>query len=309
MSEPDRMLQAETRCTFVLRLAAFSCLAGWGWVHYYWEGPYGALFWDENLYRLAERMGVSWETFVGSGANDGVVQTLIGQMYWLYLVAAILTLTVRRGARIQMGLLLLSSGLLAMVAYAKYLAVECQLPMLVEFGGQVLSPTILVLAMAFGARHRITVMVAGLAVFMTFAGHGAYAIGWWPIPGVFYGMITKILSVDHQTAERLLFAAGALDFAVCVALFFSITRRPAVLYAALWGLLTALARPLAGMDFSLHYWGADQFVHEAVLRGPHFLLPLYLYLVWQYPQQAVDQAEPVAGSGNDQANPSPQALA
>jgi len=306
MSESDPMPQTEASCTFVLRMAAFSCFAGWGWVHYYWEGPYGVLFWDENLYRQAERLGISWETFVGSGANDGLVQTVIGQMFWLYLGAAILTLTVRRGAWIQMVLLLFGSGLLAMVAYAKYLAAESQLPMLIEFGGQVLSPTILVLALQLGARHRLTIIVTVVAVIMTFAGHGAFAIGWWPTPGVFYGMITKILSVDHKTSERILFAAGALDFAVCFALLFPISRRPAALYAASWGLLTALARPLAGMDSTLHYWGADQFIHEAVLRGPHFLLPLYLFLIWRRPKNGGDQA-PVESPSNAQPDPAPQA--
>ena len=287
-SESDQICKIGARCTLVLRMAAFFCFAGWGWVHYYWEGPYGVFLWDENLYQLAERLGISWEAFVGSGANDGLVQRVIGQMFWLYLGAAILTLTVRRGAWIQMALLVMSSGLLAVVAYAKYLGAESQLPMLLELAGQVLSPSLLVLALTLGARHRITIIVTMLAVIMTFAGHGAYAVGWWPTPGVFYGMITKILNVDYETVVRILFAAGTLDFVVCLAVLFPISRRPAAFYAALWGLATALARPIAGMDSTLHYWGADQFVHEAVLRGPHFLLPMYLFLVWARPERAVD---------------------
>ena len=282
------MSQAEARCILLLRLAAFFCFAGWTWVHYYWEGPIGVLLWDEHVYRLMEHLGVSWETFVGSGANDGVIQVAIRQMFWLYLGCAILTLTVRRGARIQMTLLLLGSGLLALVAYAKYLSAESQLPMLVEFGGQVLTPAVLVSALALGARHRLTVMVAVVAVVMTFAGHGAYAIGWWPTPGIFYGMITKILPVDHTMVVRILFTAGLLDFAVCLAICIPGLRRLAALYATVWGLLTALARPWAGMNTTLHYWGADQYIHEAVLRAPHFLLPLYLFLIWRSsPQKPV----------------------
>lgn len=295
MSETDQTQRAETYSIGVVRMAAFFCFAGWGWVHYYWEGPYGVLLWDENLYQLAERLGVSWDTFVGTGANDGVVQTIMGQIFWLYLGAAVLTLTVRRGAWIQMVLLLLGSGLLAVVAYAKYLGAECQLPMLLEFGGQVLSPTLLVLALALGAKHRITVIVAVIAVIMTFAGHGAYAIGWWPTPGVFYGMISKILSVEYETAVQILLVAGTLDFVVCFALLVPLCRRPAALYAALWGLLTALARPIAGMDSTLHYWGADQFVHEAVLRGPHYLIPLYLFLIWRRPRKSDEQATQPVG--------------
>ena len=65
------MSQAEARCTLLLRLAAFFCFAGWTWVHYYWEGPIGVLLWDEHVYRWMEHLGVSWEAFVGSGAEPG----------------------------------------------------------------------------------------------------------------------------------------------------------------------------------------------------------------------------------------------
>ncbi|MCH2180908.1 MAG: hypothetical protein MK108_02790 [Mariniblastus sp.] len=309
MSELDRRTRTEARCTLVLRLAAFFCFAGWTWVHYYWEGPYGVLFWDEHVYGLAERLGISWESFVGSGANDGVIQTVIRQMFWLYLGCAILTLTVRRGAWVQMAFLLFGSGLLSLVAYTKYLSAERQLPMLLEFGGQVLAPAVLVLALALGARHRLTVILAVLAVVMTFAGHGAYAIGWWPTPGNFYGMITKILPVDHETVVGILFTAGVLDFAVCVALCIPVLRRPAALYATCWGLLTALARPWAGMDTTLHYWGADQFVHEAVLRAPHFLLPLYLFLLWRRPPQEARSSQTDEGLGDPPGAPASRATA
>ena len=40
------------------------------------------------------------------------------------------------------------------------------------------------------------------------------------------------------------------------------------------------------MSLSLNYWGADQFLHEAVLRAPHFLIPLYLFLLWKKPASA-----------------------
>ena len=57
------------------------------------------------------------------------------------------------------------------------------------------------------------------------------------------------------------------------------------LYACFWGLVTALARPVAGMSSELNFWGADQFVHEALLRAPHFLIPLYLAVFWYKPRK------------------------
>ncbi len=252
-------------------------------MHFYWEGPYGILLWHDATFTLAGKFGISWEEFVGTGADDGFVQKCVASMSWLYLICTILTLTVRKGSRIQMAILVGGSGLLVILSYAKYLASQRQLPMFIEHGGQMLIPIIFVLALALGVRHRVTVAVAILAFIMTFAGHGSYAVGLWPTPSSFYAMTSVILQVDFATAKSLMLAAGILDFVICIGLFVPFLRRPAALYGVIWGFLTAMARPVAGMSLSLFYWGADQFLHEAVLRAPHFLIPLYLFFLWYRP--------------------------
>lgn len=267
-----------------LRLAAFLCLAGWTWVHFYWEGPYGILLWHDSTYELAMRLGFNWDEFVGTGADDGLVQKWIARIWWLYLVATILTLTVGRRSRFQMVALVGASGLLVVLSYAKYVAAQQQPPMFIEHGGQMLIPILLVMALALGPRHRVTVGTALIALIMTFAGHGCYALGLWPTPATFYAMIAVILDVDYDTSTVILRTAGVLDLLVCVGIFIPRLRRASVMYAAIWGFLTAAARPVAGMSWSLNYWGADQFLHETVLRAPHFLIPLYLFFLWGQPQ-------------------------
>jgi len=275
----------DTLLLMLLRGGAFLCFAGWMWQHYYWEGPCGVLFWQDGSLDLVEELGGDWESFVGTGANDGWVQRVTAWIAWPCLVCAILTLTVRRSARVQMAGLLAGGGLLAVVAYAKYVSSQRELPMLVEHGGQVLSPVLLVLALAFGVRHRATVVTATLAFVMVFAGHGAYALGLWPTPPNFYGMTTVILGSDHGMTKTLLCVVGALDIAVCVGVLIPGVRRVSAVYAAGWGLATAIARPVAGMSISLSYYGADQYLHEAVLRAPHFLIPMFLFFLWQQPNE------------------------
>ena len=277
------------RATLLLRLAAFLCFAGWAWQHVYWEGPYGGLFWQEGTFELAARLGVDWDAFVGSGADDGWVQRFVAWMAWPYVVCACLALTARRGGRLQFAGLLVGAACLTLLAYAKCVADQGQLPTFVEHGGQILSPVLLVLALTVGPRLRATVAVAVLAVMSVFAGHGVYALGLWPTPPTFHGMTTIILGTEHDATVALLRAVGALDLLACLALLHPSTRRSAALYAAAWGALTALARPVAGMSTSLHHWGADQFLHEAVLRAPHALLPLFLFLHWA-PDRAPEKA-------------------
>lgn len=253
-------------------------------MHFYWEGPYGILLWQDATYELASGFGISWEEFVGTGADDGLVQQWIARIGWLYLVCTVFAITVGMRSYFQMAALIGGSGLLLVLSYAKYVASQRQLPMLIEHGGQILIPVLLVMALTLGVRHRVTVFTALVAFVMTFVGHGSYALGLWPTPPTFYAMTSVILHVEYESAKAILYLAGILDFIVCVGILIPIVRGPCALYAAAWGLLTALARPAAGMSMSLHYWGADQFVHEAVLRAPHFLIPLYIYFLWREPQ-------------------------
>lgn len=267
----------------VIRIGAFLCFAGWTWVHLYWEGPYGILLWQDATYELASRIGIEWDEFVGSGANDGFVQKWLARIGWLYLICAVLTLTVRKRAWIQMAMLLGGGALLVVLSYAKYVADQRQLPTFVEHGGQMLMPIMLVSAIALGVRHRTTLIIAMVAFVMTFAGHGSYALGIWPTPATFYGMTCVILDVDYETARTMLRVAGVLDMLVCIGIFIAPVRRWCALYGVVWGFLTALARPVAGMSWSLNYWGGDQYLHEAVLRAPHYLIPLCLLILWCKP--------------------------
>ncbi|WP_238388614.1 hypothetical protein [Roseimaritima ulvae] len=270
---------------FVLRMGAFLCFAGWTWVHFYWEAPYGVLLWQDATYQFAGRWGIDWDEFVGSGADDGFVQKWLARTAWLYLACTILSLTVRKRSWLQMTALLGGSGMLVVLSYAKYVAAQRQLPMFVEHGGQMLMPVLLVMALALGVRHRATVITAVVAFVMTFAGHGSYALGLWPTPATFYAMTCVSLQVEYETAQTLLRGFGVLDLLVCVGVLLPWVRRPCALYGVGWGFLTAIARPVAGMSWSLNYWAADQFLHEAVLRAPHFLIPLYLFLLWRKPRE------------------------
>ena len=73
-SKPDQLL------LLLLRIGGFCCFAGWAWVHLYWESPYKILVWSNETFALADRFGVSWDEFVGTGANDGLVQKWLARI-------------------------------------------------------------------------------------------------------------------------------------------------------------------------------------------------------------------------------------
>ncbi len=119
-AKPDSVL------LLFLRIGAFCCFVGWAWVHFYWEGPFGILLRRDGSYALAERFGIGWDEFVGTGAEDGTIQKWIARMAWPYLICCFLTLTVRKKSSVQMAILIGGSGLLVVLGTRlSALALEC----------------------------------------------------------------------------------------------------------------------------------------------------------------------------------------
>jgi hypothetical protein len=279
----------EDRGISILRLGTLLCFLAWAWVHFYWEGPYSVLIWNETTYTWAESLGYNWDEVVGTGANDGLFQKILSQLYWGYLICAIMALSARKEKPIQLIILCLGSLMMSVLMYAKYLKANSQLPMFVEHGGQMLMSALLASALYFGVKHKVTLTVAIIAFITTFAGHGCYAMGFWPTPSQFYGMTTIILGFEYETTTTFLRIAGILDFIVCVGILIPKTRWYCAVYATVWGLLTALARPIAGMAMELNYFGTDQFLHESLTRAPHYLIPLFLVLLFKK-EKTADQS-------------------
>jgi len=99
-----------------------------------------------------------------------------------------------------------------------------------------------------------------IACFCEFIGHGAFSIitkrAWLPYFGV--------VGIPESWAYKLMPVVGSVD----IFLGFLVLLRPiraALIYMAVWGLWTALLRPLSGEPF----W-------ETVERAPNYLVPFAL---------------------------------
>ncbi len=256
----------------LLRLGVTCCFFGWAWQHLVWSVPYGEVLWNPDYFGwLADANGVSWEAYVAEVATDTRIRLATRLLGTVYLCLALLAVMVPPGRWWGQALLAIGALLLGVIAFAKYVNAGHAAAMLVEYGGQVLSPLVLALALRCGARAKWPVGIAVLGFCCTFIGHGVYALGLVTTPGHYYGMVHTITGLGAEGATTFLLVAGILDVVVCVGLLIPRLRAPCLIYAALWGLATALARPLSG--------GILESAHEAVLRAPHFALPLYLLVV------------------------------
>lgn len=99
-----------------------------------------------------------------------------------------------------------------------------------------------------------------LACSLEFIGHGAFGIITKAVWVPYFGVV----GIPERWAYRLMPVVGSVD----ITLGFLVLLKPiraALLYMAVWGLWTALLRPLSGESF----W-------EVIERAPNYLVPLAL---------------------------------
>lgn len=224
--------------------------------------------------------GGTWQEYVTSAATDRNIQITITVFGVFYALMALVTLVIRsRHIKQFLWLYIFSSVSLAFLAmlytmekfyhvgqFFEY-AIQFTLPLLFWYMlTQRISPARLLLGMK-------------IVIALTFSAHGLYAAGFYPQPGVFVDMFISILYVSEPVAVKMLFIAGILDFVVSVALFVPRLARYALIYAALWGGLTAVARTWANFYIDFPISSLHQNLYETLYRMPHMLVPLAAFFI------------------------------
>ena len=275
----------------VLQVAVIALLAGRGWQHLFWDAPYRVLLWDENLMSPIVKglFGWSWAGYSGSREIDRGIAMFIKGMGVFYLLSAILVIFIERWKTIGRFFLLLSGFSLIFLALLYSKDRFWQFGQFWEYSLQFGSPLFLYWYLSKEEWEPWLVRIMLIATALTFTCHGLYAIGFYPRPGLFLTMTMTILDFSETQAITFLVAAGLADFAASIMLFFKgIWRAAALAYCVLWGLATSAARIWA--HFQPEWWSESlmQWLHETVLRFPHFLIPLLLLLLfWEFPQLAL----------------------
>jgi len=261
----------------ILRLATFLLFAGRAWQHLFWDAPFRTLLWDqevmENLVLFLR--GGTWQEYVTSAATDRFIAYIIIGFGVFYAVMAILTLFLRGKHLVRFTwLYIISSVALVFLAFLYSKEKFFHLGQFFEYAIQFMLP----LFFCYGLTQRIELkkllLVMKIAIAFTFTAHGLYAIGYYPQPGVFVDMLINSLHFSESTAHSFLMVAGVLDFVIAVAIFLPRIAKYFLVYAAIWGGLTALARTWANFYWDFPLDSLHQNLYGTVYRLPHMLIPL-----------------------------------
>ncbi len=267
----------------LLILAVVAVLGGRSWQHLFWDAPYRSLLWDQQIMEpVIESWGnTTWEEYVSNLAMDRNIQFLIKGIGIFYAIVALLALFARKlPKKLLNPLLIISTLSLVFLAflYAKERFYEA--PQFWEYSLQFGAPLFLSWWLVKGRWTKSMTFFMKVAIAITFISHGLYAAGVYPKPVGFSNMTISILGISESQTDTFLKGIAVADFVASVLIF---TRKPLItmglIYCIIWGFLTAIARFWA--HFNTEWWmeTMTQWLHEALYRFPHFLIPLIVLLL------------------------------
>jgi hypothetical protein len=252
---------------------------GRAWQHLFWDAPFRTLLWDRQWMEgiiLALRGG-TWQEYVSSRAADRMIQTVIMGFGVFYSVMAVLTLFVNERIKKVNWLYIIASVSLIILALLYSKEKFFHAGQFIEYTIQFTLPVIFILFATRKIAQSKLRIILKIAIALTFTAHGLYAVGFYPRPGVFVDMVINIFNISEAGAILFLNIAGILDFLISIAIFIPRISKIAILYAVLWGGLTALARTWANYYWNFPLESLHQHLYETLYRLPHMLVPLALF--------------------------------
>jgi hypothetical protein len=265
----------------ILKAATFLLFAGRAWQHLFWDAPFRELLWDQAIMEsiVLSLRGGTWEEYVTSENTDNFIGTLVFGFGIFYSIMAMLTLFVSERFNKISWLYILASVSLAFLAFLYCKEKFYHVGQFLEYAIQFLLPVIFIYTIRSKIKLPNLLLILKISIALTFSAHGLYAIGFYPQPGVFVDMLIHIFHVTEAHAKTTLIIVGLLDFVISIGIFIPRLSRYSLIYAALWGGLTALARIWANFYWSFPLDSLHQHLYETLYRLPHMLVPLAAYFI------------------------------
>lgn len=264
----------------VLLLCVLTVFFGRAWQFLFWDAPYRTLFWDENLLKsLVESiLNISWYEYVTSSSTDNFINNLVlgtGFVFFFAAIGSVIYLT--KKTKLSKFLVQLGGFNLVFLSFLLMKDKYYQFGQFFEHSIQFSVPFVFLLNVNDEKRDLKNLLKILIAV--VFVSHGLYAIGYYPVPGNFQDMVIQIFSFSEENARLFLKFAGVLDFVVALAIFIPKTAKVALVYAVVWGLLTAFARIVANFQIDFFWQTIHQELYGTLYRLSHGLIPLIVLIL------------------------------
>lgn len=276
---------------WILRLSAFFVFFGRGWEHLFWDAPFRAVLWDQSLMEgiITSLTSMTWKEYATSANVNSVIDSSIKLVGIVYLVCAIISLTIKSHHKKLSIILWVGVFLLIILSFLFYKSKFYKFGQFIEYSCQMFSPVFLLLLLIYKVQLNKLNVLLKIAVALTFIGHGLYALGVYVTPGIWIDMAMSSLNFvglypSENQVENIIYIAGILDIVLAFGIFLpNKWSIPFIIWAAIWGLLTALSRIVGFMNFDTSWHTFFQWIPQTIMRLPHALIPLAtLWLSFYY---------------------------
>ncbi len=285
----------------ILQISTIALLLGRAWQFMSKSTPFSSFFYHtvfmnpviKYVYRT------NWKEYLNNAEWYTTYKTLITCWGIFLLLSIFVIIGVKKIPHlISKSVLFASFFLLFFLAFCYYIDKGFRLGQFVEYALQFSSP--LIFWYYFKHYFKVNkipsldstfVFFLKIVIALTFIGHALFAIGYYPIPGVFIDMIIKSFSVSEAGAKNLLLTVGVLDIVAALLLFipWRNIQKIGLYYIIIWGFLTTVARIYANVSYGLGWYSVKQWMPEFLMRFPHFLIPVFLFGIYHWNSNHIEK--------------------
>jgi hypothetical protein len=270
------------RILYFLKLSCFLIFAGRAYQHLFWDAPFRSILWDQQLLEplVNKVLNMNWSIYVTDLNIDENIQKMIKINGLFYLLCAVISLKISFTSKKIVKFILLLGGinlfvLALLLTKNKFYHIAMFFEHAIQFG----TPIILYFFLKNNYESWL-LRILKVIISLSFACHGLYAIGLiYPIPETFVTMTINILPINDASAKYFLFVMGILDFLIAISIFVPKTSKICLIYAFVWGIVTALARIISGFNYGISFDILHQYFYLTVYRIPHGIIPLLAFLI------------------------------
>jgi len=263
----------------LLKISVILIFLGRAWQFIFWDAPFRTFFWNESLLKpfVETIIGVDWQTYANSPKLDVFINSSVLAFGILYLLSAIAVILHSKIERIANYIIIFGGIGLLLLAFLLMSDRFYQFSQFFEYSINFSIPFIFVFYHKICIQKHL-VLILKLLIAAVFIAHGLYAVGYYPVPGYFLGMVIDILGFTEQGALNFLLVVGILDFIGSILIFVPKVTRYALIYLAIWGFLTSFARLVAGFSFDFFWELLHLNLYQTIYRLPHGILPIIVLL-------------------------------
>ena len=247
----------------------------------FFDAPFRAFFWNESLLKpvVETLFNTTWQEYANSLTFNRWIQISIKANGIIFIIVALSSAIINdKNINILKYPIYIGSILLFFLSILSLKEGFYQFAQLFEYTIQIGVPLVLISITKKDVNYKRLVFILKILISVTFIAHGLYAIGFYPVPGNFIDMTINSLGITEDSAVIVLICAGIMDIAISIFIFMPKLSKYALIYAFIWGIMTALARITADFNLDFIFSSLHQLLYKVVYRLPHGLVPLAVLL-------------------------------